>query len=135
MLWHVEGKKCCINCFAHKWLRDYVSEATSEIGPCHYCGKRRSKLIEVAQLAGPFENLMTMYARSEFGGEFLIDLIQDNWKIFDESFFDQGGASKLLEDILLASWDDDSGEPLPDATESYERQRGLNLVENWEKFL
>jgi len=135
MFWHVEDRKCCVKCFAHNWLRDYVLEENCGIGTCQYCGKRRVKLIEVAKLADPFENLMTMYSRPDFGGSALIDLIQGDWEVFDESLCDEGGASKLLEDLLLASWDDDSGEPFPNANESYERRAALNLVETWEEFL
>ena len=119
MFWHVEGRKCCVKCFAHNWLRDYVLEESCGIGTCQYCGKRRVKLIEVAKLADPFENLMTMYSRPDFGGSALIDLIQGDWEVFDESLCDEGGASKLLEDLLLASWDKHSGEPHPRASDPY----------------
>lgn len=135
MFWHVEGKKCCKKCFAHKWLQDYVSDESDEIGTCHYCRKRRSQLIDVAKFAGAFENLMTLYSRSEFRGDSLIDLVQGDWEVFNEGFYDSGGASKLLEDLLLAGWDDDSGEPLPDGKEYYERKAALNLFDNWEQFL
>jgi hypothetical protein len=135
MFWHVEGKNCCKDCFAHTWLRDYVAEESCGISTCQYCRKRKRELIEVEKLASPFETLMTMYSRSDFGGTSLIDLIQGDWEVFNESFFEGGGASKLLEDILLASWDDDSGEPLPDANDSYERKTALNLIENWDEFL
>jgi len=135
MFWHVEGKKCCKDCFGHEWLRDYISNESEEVGTCQYCRKRGSKLITVAEIGGLFENLMTMYSRSEFGGTSLIDLVQGDWEVFDESLFDKGGASKLLEDILLASWDKHSGEPIPDANESYNRKTALDLVENWDEFL
>ena len=78
---------------------------------------------------------MTMYSRSEFGGTSLIDCVQGDWQVFDESLFERDGASRLLEDILLGGWDDNSGEPLPDARESYERKTALNLTENWNEFL
>lgn len=135
MFWHVEGRNCCKDCFAHPWLRDYVSEESRGIGTCQYCRKRKREVIEVTKLASPFESLMTMYSRSEFGGTPLIDLVQGDWEVFAESVFDSGRASQLLKDILLASWDDDSGEPLPDANEYYERKAALNLVENWNEFL
>src|SRR5262245_19422634 len=135
MFWHVEGRNCCKDCFAYPWLQDYVSEESCGVGTCQYCRKRRRELIEVAKLVSSFENLITLYSRSEFGGDSLIDLLQGDWEVFNESFYDGGGASRLLTDILLAGWDDDSGEPMPDANDSYERKTALNLVENWNEFL
>jgi hypothetical protein len=128
MFWHVEGRNCCKDCFAHTSLRDYVSEESCGIGTCQYCGKRKRELIEVAKLARPFENLMTLYSRSEFGGDSLIDLVQGDWEVFNVSFYDGDGASRLLTDILLAGWDDDSGEPVPDADDLYERKIRFDLL-------
>jgi hypothetical protein len=68
MFWHVEGRICCKDCFAYPWLRDYVSEESCGIGTCQYCRKRKRELIEVAKLASPFENLMTLYSRSDLEG-------------------------------------------------------------------
>jgi hypothetical protein len=124
-----------MDCFAHEWLREYISSEGSKLGTCQYCGKRRSKLIDVAKLAGPFESLMAMYSWSEFGDDSILDLVQGDWEVFNDSFYDRGGAFKLFEDLWLASWDDDSGQGMPDANASYARKTALNLVDNWEEFL
>jgi hypothetical protein len=135
MFWHVEGKKCCKECFAHETLRDFIANESEETGACQYCGALDAELIEVVSLSGSIENMMEMYSRSEFGGEPLIDLVQGDWEIFSEPLFNSDGAAQLLQDMLLASWDDDSGNPLPDGRESFSRNVGINLVENWDEFL
>lgn len=136
MQWDVEGRKCCSECFQHPWLREHIQEDSRETGTCRYCGGKGTTLVEVANLSGYFENVLTMYTQSNSErGDPLVYLLQDDWSIFSDELFDSGGAARLLEDIMLASWDDDSGESPADAHELYVRVHPLDYVGRFEVFL
>lgn len=112
--------KCCINCFSHEWLKDYIHQNNLGKGSCAYCGRKRTELIAVADLYHLFENLMELYVPSnDPNGEPLIDLIQCEYEVFGEDLYSSGGAARLLKDIMRSGWDDDSGESPVDAHELY----------------
>lgn len=137
MHWHTEGKKCCADCFAHPWLKQKTQRLSQEIGLCRYCGSENGKLVEVAALSNYFENLLTLYAPSNSPhGDPLTDLLQNQWEVFSDPLYESGKAPKLVEDIMLSTWDDDDGEPPLDAHELYVRVgSSLDYLERFDMFL
>jgi hypothetical protein len=136
MYWDVHRRKCCDQCFQFPWLREYIVERSTQTGACRYCGAADGKLIEISELSEYFANLLTMYLASDSDcGDPLVYLMQDDWAIFDDELFDSGDAASLVEGIMMATWDDDSGESPLDAHELYVRAHPLDYVERFEAFL
>lgn len=102
--------KCCVSCFEHEFIREFIAEESSETGKCDYCGSRPRRLIELRKLADYFHNLVSMYEQSD-DGYTLISLVQDEWCVFSDKLYESGESKGLLEDILNSDWDDDDGEP------------------------
>lgn len=133
------GPRCCINCFAHEWLRDYVRDNSDAMGNCDYCEHEGVNVIAIGALYHPFKNLMKLYVPSDDPrGEMLVDLIQGDYEVFEEDLHTSGKAARLLEDIMQTGWDDDSGELPVDAHELYDRRSSLwhhtTMAEAWEEF-
>lgn len=133
------GSRCCVNCFAHEWLRDYVRDNSDALGDCAYCGRKGVDVIDISALYHPFENLMELYVPSDDQrGEMLVDLIQSDYEVFEEDLYTSDQAARLLEEIMQTGWDDDSGESLVDAHELYYRRSSLwhhtTMAEAWEEF-
>ena len=131
--------KCCVDCFAHEWLREYVRENGDAEGDCDYCGRKEVSVIAIGQLFDSFKNLMELYVPSDDpDGERLVDLVQWDYEVFEDNVHSSGAAAHLLEDILKAEWDDDSGEPPVDAHELYYRRVSVwnhtTMVEAWNEF-
>lgn len=133
------SSRCCFNCFSYEWLRNYIHENSSVKGACDYCGQKQVEIIPVTDLYHLFENLMQIYVPSDDPyGECLIDLIQWNYEIFGEDLYTFGDAARLLEDIMQAGWDDNSGDSPVDAHELYYRRESLwyhtTMAAEWEEF-
>lgn len=129
-------KRCCPDCFAYEWARDYVRERSDAVGACDYCESNDIELIEIDALYGPFKNLMTLYVPSDSAdGDMLIDAVQWDYEVFDDALFCSDGAASLLEEILMTGWDDDSGESPVRANELYRRlRRDPTMLDEWEDY-
>lgn len=123
-------KRCCTNCFAHEWLREFVCDESEEIGDCDYCDHTQVKVIDVAELFDYFRNLMSLYVPANEAllvdgfspnGEPLLQVIQCDYEVFDDKLLVSDAAAHLLEDILQSRWNDDSGEGLVGAYDLYVR--------------
>jgi len=130
---------CCVDCFAHEWLREHVRDNSDEKGDCNYCGRKGADLIPIGALYEPFKNLMQLYVPSDDPrGEMLIDLIQWDYEVFDDELHSLGVSARLLENIMETGWDDDSGEPRVGAHELYHRRSSLwshsTMTESWDEF-
>jgi hypothetical protein len=114
---------CCENCFADAFLQQQIREKSIGRGRCAYCGSDDAALIDPEELAEFFNNMLSMYripVDSRLGsGSPLIRLVQDDWQVFNDDLLDEDGQVDLLEEIGNSDWDDDDGEPLLDARESY----------------
>jgi hypothetical protein len=120
-------------------LCNYVLENSSKKGDCGYCGGEDVDMIESGALYDLFRNLLQVYVPSnDPHGDCLIDLIQGDYKVFDEAFYDSCEADRLLEDIMASGWDDDSGEPQIGARDLYypgsSQWLHTTMVERWEEF-
>lgn len=111
---------CCPNCFAHRWLKDYVQQHSDRTGMCDFCESENIPLLSAGELSGPFQNMLSMYMVAETfeSGESLLSLIQWHWEVFDDDLSENTQAS-LLEEIVNSDWDDDDGESPLDAKELY----------------
>jgi hypothetical protein len=111
---------CCSNCFAHLWLKNYVNEHSDRAGVCDFCESEDVRLLSADELAGPFQNMLSMYVIADTyeSGEPLLNLIQWHWQVFDDDLGEDNQAA-LLETIMNSDWDDDDGESMLDARELY----------------
>jgi hypothetical protein len=111
---------CCPNCFAHRWLKDYVQRHSDRTGTCDFCKLADASLLSADELATPFQNMLSMYVVSETfeSGEPLLSLIQWHWEVFEDDL-NEGTQAALLEEIVNSGWDDDDGESPLDANELY----------------
>ncbi len=87
--------KCCVSCFEHKFIREFIWEESSETGKCDYCGSRPRRLIEVRKLADFFHNLISMYDQSD-DGYTLISLVQDGWYVFGDKLHESGESESSI---------------------------------------
>jgi hypothetical protein len=131
--------RCCVNCFAHEWLCDFVRDNSNAVDDCDYCGHKDVPIVAIDELYEPFKNLMELYVPSnEPHGEMLMDLIQGDYEVFEDELHSSDKAAILLEDILRTRWDDDSGEPQVDAHKLYYRHSSVwyhtTMVEAWNEF-
>ncbi len=133
------GSKCCVNCFAHEWLRDYVRDNSGVTGDCDYCKHKGVNLIAVGDLYDPFNNLMGLYVPSDDPhGDMLVDLIQWDYEIFEDDLYTSDTAARLIDEIMQTGWDDDSGEAPVRAHELYYPRSSLwhhtTMAEEWKEF-
>ena len=139
--------KCCVDCFAHEWLREFVFDNSDDVGVCEYCYSEGMRVIEVGDLYEPFHNLMRLYIPKGEAflvpdlspdGEPLLDLIQEDYEVFADESRASEVAARLLEDILCSGWDDDSGEPLVDAHDLYVRYSDewghATMADQWKNY-
>jgi hypothetical protein len=137
---------CCVNCFQHEWLRDYIRENCTHEGECDFCGLDKTDLIDAGDLASFLHNTLDLYYPLQYGenygayddpldaGEPLIFLLQSDWQIFSEAL---DRAEDLLEEILNCGWDDDTGEAPVSANELYSRSKTFydsSPAEDWQAF-
>jgi RES domain/HEPN/RES N-terminal domain 1 len=114
---------CCEKCFAHAFLREQIREKSTERGQCDYCGSEEIPLIDPEVLSEFIQNMLSMYRVPEDSrlgaGSPLIQLVQDNWEVFNDELLGEDAQVELLEEIANSDWDDDDGEPMLDARASY----------------
>lgn len=114
----MESELCCVECFADDWVRKFIA-SEGEKNQCSFCGKRRVATLPPVALSEMFaEAIRELYepvsadntawdsetGEALFGdeGEFLYDLLQDDWDLFAGE-----NGNRLLEAILEAGWDND----------------------------
>src|SRR5919106_739768 len=137
---HSRPDHACPDCFAHQWLREYAEEESTHRGSCPSCGRRNKPLVSVYKLYEPFHNLISAYEPADGPpmerGTPIVMLIQDDWGVFSERLVDLNREGPLLEAIMEAGWDDDSGEPLLSAYDPYVDSHWYHetLDEIWEEF-
>lgn len=134
MRWHVTDKKCCVECFEDATLRRLAQAKSTESGACQYCKRRNRALVNVYEMAGAFSCVVDLYAPSN-DGDPLIDLVQADWEPFSERLIEREVASTLLDDILLADWDDDDGDSPIISTEFYVMRRPMGYGDQFDEFI
>lgn len=104
--------ECCQNCFEDMYLINKIREYDT-LGNCDYCDSEDVYIIDIADLAEDFEKLFKYYEitepyeyfhpeihddPSEFG-DMIINLINEDWKIFSRKIIGTGTDATLLYDI------------------------------------
>ena len=76
---------CCSNCFADKFLKDYITSKSLQVGECPICGQHSVPLIDAGQITDLFQPILDLYDMSpNEGGQDLDVLMQSDWLIFAE---------------------------------------------------
>lgn len=148
------GELCCVECFEHEWLRHLIEVRSRQQGTCEFCGTDNVSLIEVSYLSKYFQNMTTMYSPVSSdntilqlvdpvdAGEFLDDLIQEDWEVFSDRLFVREREMDLLEAILNAryteaEWRSREREEFPfDPAELYTSRQNpgdFRLVDAWDE--
>ncbi len=92
--------KCCATCFGDRSLKkDIIPTLTDEVGKCSYCGSENVQLVLPAKLAELFAPLISIYEAND-EGTLLVELMKEDWGMFDHPKMDVPGAKSLLADIL-----------------------------------
>lgn len=118
------GMLCCLDCFEHDWVREFIRQQSRRTGNCEFCEAEGVPLLEVSALTAPFLNLTSMYSpvsddntmtHVEYinAGETLEFLVQDEWEIFSERLYDLDRAAYLLGEILDALYTEAEWRNLP----------------------
>jgi RES domain-containing protein len=106
--------KCCPNCFAHRWLVEFIRFQADQNGNCEFCGARQVRLISVEQLSELFANLLREYVEESYREEEipagrhhnradpLVQALQSDWQVFSPVIEMAGVSSNLLDAILSA---------------------------------
>lgn len=95
------AKKCCAACFGDRGLRDNIipSLPTSQ-GTCSYCGTPDATLVEPVALGDVFGSLINTYELDSSSGRELVELLKEDWRLFDHAAMTHANAKELLADIL-----------------------------------
>jgi len=131
-------RHCCIECFEHEWLRDYVRDHSERTGRCPYCYSKNVRLIPIDELSGFFSNVAGAYREDDDSTDRLIDLVQ-GWGVFSERLYGDEGdrALRLFDDVLAVGWEKDSGERLASGGDYCSSRPPLyrnTQAENWLEF-
>lgn len=114
---------CCEHCFADSFIQQQIRERSTHQGLCDYCGTDDTALIDPEELAEFLNNMLSMYEIPEDSrlgaGSSLIQLVQEEWQVFNDDLLDEDTEVELLEEIANSDWDDDDGESPLNARESY----------------
>lgn len=109
---------CCTNCFDDQYVISLITQANQR-GHCDYCGSYDSYIMDISLLTDTFEPLMQIYQVTAPGqhydphdqdawpgdyGDFLNDLIQQDWSVFSDKI-DSKIQLDLLFDILHCNLD------------------------------
>lgn len=94
------NKFCCPECIGDNHLRYELAPILSkEIGVCDYCGTKNTPLIEPKSLRDRFDLLFSIYQPSDHGKS-LVELLKEDWQLFDHPQMDVANSKVLLADIL-----------------------------------
>lgn len=140
---------CCPNCFAYPTLLSIIEDESRDEGQCDFCGSEAVPLIHVSALYEAFHNAVRIYHPADSGstvapwedawdqGEPLYQALDGGCHVFSELLSGTEEAARLLQAILESGWDDDSGEPFPDACELVVARRSWvhqTPAESWRDF-
>lgn len=87
--------KVCANCFDDIELNKYITENSTGIGKCKYCGKENSALIDAEELLDFFTDVFGLFKKDNTGNSLQV-ILQEDWKLFSKDV----DSDRLLLDIL-----------------------------------
>ncbi len=90
--------KVCTCCFSDIELKSFISSNSKEKGKCDYCTNGiNSDTIAIEELLDFFQSFLSLFKKQEDGIP-LIDIIQNDWNLFE----DKDTAINILSTVLLA---------------------------------
>ncbi|ROR83209.1 RES domain-containing protein [Plantibacter flavus] len=93
-------RRCCANCFGDYLIRDqYVPMCDPLVRTCDYCGSENVDCVVPSRLSPWFETLMATYEVDEEGDP-IVQLLQEEWRLFEGSGLNAAQAKELLSDVL-----------------------------------
>jgi hypothetical protein len=90
---------CCAHCFGDSFLSSHITNSSTRNGQCSYCGENGVALIEPIELRDRFELLASVYVQDD-GGKLLVDLLKEDWALFENENLRIASATLLILDIL-----------------------------------
>lgn len=92
--------KCCATCFGDRGLRkSIIPSLTTELSTCGYCLTAQVLVVEPTELAEVFGTLLSIYEPHE-EGKSLVQLLKEDWGMFDHPRMDEARSQVLLGNIL-----------------------------------
>lgn len=93
-------RRCCAVCFGDYRLRDNIIDLCDPISStCGYCGTSDVKCVVPQRLSQWFEPLIATYEVVDDGAP-IVELLMDDWKLFEGSGLGPADAKELLADVL-----------------------------------
>lgn len=95
------ARSCCASCFGDRGLRNSIIPSRSALprGTCSYCGTADEQLIEPDALADVFGLLVNAYEEDP-GGRPMVELLKEDWSLFNHAAMGNAQSKELLADIL-----------------------------------
>lgn len=113
-------------CFGDRQIREqYIDQCDPVRQNCAYCGALDALCVEPSRLGGWFSALMATYEEVEDGTP-LIQLLREEWGLFDGSGLGDAQAKELLADVL------DDGEYVRRSFKAIENP-SLSNLRSWEE--
>jgi hypothetical protein len=129
---------CCARCFSNPHAQRLVWNRSKARGDCDYCERRNVKIVPEVALRESFQDLVQMYGRFgevELGSwadglspgvDKLVNLLQDEWNMFDDELHQSGRSAELLDNILGVAYHDPKEDPGPSADDlAVSRRRSI----------
>ncbi len=92
--------KCCGECIGDRNIsREIIPSLSRAKGRCSYCGNDNRDVVEPIELREYFEALLGIYIQDPTGKP-LVELLREDWAIFDNEHMDTAHAKDLLSEIL-----------------------------------
>lgn len=91
---------CCAECFGDRGLRkDLIPSRPGVTGDCTYCGCTGVKVVEPQALSEYFQLVVNAY-EPDATGKLLVQLLREDWRLFQRPAMDDAHATAVLQDIL-----------------------------------
>ena len=126
---------CCRGCFEDAFLKEHIKEQGVR-GDCDYCGAQKEYVVEASDLNYLFQRFLDLYVVSNDGtGDFLADLIEGEWTIFNDELIGAGKHHELLHEILEGDATEEDLLDVPDVMDLWrEDLPDQSLVDRWDAF-
>ena len=74
---------CCSNCFKDFEVKSIIQNISTETGKCDLCLSESIDIVDVRELAEPFQSIVNLYSVDDDSSATLAELIQSEWNIFN----------------------------------------------------
>ena len=74
---------CCSNCFKDFEVKSIIQNISTVTGKCDLCLSESIDIVDVRELAEPFQSIVNLYSVDDDSSAILAELIQSEWNIFN----------------------------------------------------